>query len=140
MDSLYQIVYTSAATELFDRSSLMDLLKGSVQRNTRAGITGLLLYKEGVFMQALEGEETAAKALFARISRDPRHSNIITLIAEKTHQRDFPNSAMAFRDLNAGEKPPGYSAFLNTPLDGTEFSKDTSKARRLLALFKKNIR
>jgi hypothetical protein len=65
MGSLFQIVYASTASESFDRSALKDMLKGSVRRNAQAGITGLLLYKDGCFLQALEGEEPVVKALFA---------------------------------------------------------------------------
>ena len=142
MGSLFQIVYTSTATDSFGSAELKELLKGSVQRNTRAGITGLLLYKDGTFMQVLEGEEPVVKALFARISRDPRHHHIIPLIQGPTEQRHFPDSAMAFRDLDTTElrKLPGYSEFLNTPLNGDLYAKDIPKCQRLLLFFKQNIR
>src|SRR5579864_3373617 len=136
MDLLFQMVYTSTATALLERRELMDLLQKSIHRNTKAGITGLLLYKEGSFMQVLEGEEKAVKALFSKISHDPRHRNIITLIQETIQKREFPEAAMAFRDLQTGEKPPGYSDFLNTPLNGDEYAKDSSKTKKLLLIFK----
>jgi hypothetical protein len=141
MGSLFQIVYTSTAADSFSRASLMELLKSSVQRNTRAGITGLLLYQDGTFMQVLEGEESAVIALFARISRDPRHHHVIPLIHEPIEQRNFSDSAMAFRDLDAPElrNLPGYSEFLNTPLNGDLLANDISKCQRLLLLFKQNI-
>ena len=82
MNSLFQLVYTSTVRGSISKTDLIDLLKGSVQRNKRAGITGLLLYKDGSFMQALEGEEATAAALFAKISRDPRHHNVLPLIQE----------------------------------------------------------
>ena len=140
MGSLFQIVYTSTAAELFSRAELNELLKGSVQRNTRAGITGLLLYKDGTFMQALEGEEPVVIALFAKISRDRRHHHVIPLIHGPIEQRNFPNSAMAFRDLDAPElrNLPGYSEFLNTPLNGDLLAPDIPKCQRLLLLFKEN--
>ena len=142
MVSLFQIVYTSTASESFDRAALKEMLKGSVQRNTRAGITGLLLYKDGAFMQALEGEEAAVITLFAKISRDPRHHHVIPLIHEPIGQRNFPDSAMAFRDLETADlrKLSGYSEFLNTPLNGELFQKDIPKCQRLLLMFKQNIR
>ncbi|HUB87157.1 MAG TPA: BLUF domain-containing protein [Verrucomicrobiae bacterium] len=142
MSSLFQIVYTSTAAERFDRVQLMELLKGSVQRNTQAGITGLLLYKDGCFMQALEGTEETVLMLFSKISRDPRHHHVIPLLHERIEQRHFPNSAMSFRDLGDGElrKLPGYSEFLNTPLNGDLFAKDLAKCKKLLLLFKENIR
>ena len=142
MASLFQIVYASTASESFDRAALMELLKQSVRRNTQAGITGLLLYKDGCFMQALEGEEPAVKALFAKICRDPRHRRIIPLIHEPIKRRNFPDSAMAFRDLDSGEfrKLPGYSEFMNTPLDGELYAEDIPKCQKLLLLFKRNMR
>ena len=141
MGSLYQIVYLSTATEPFSKGQLMELLEGSVRRNTRAGITGLLLYQSGAFMQALEGEKTVLVELFERISHDPRHHRIIRLIQGPINERNFPNSAMAFRDLDSPElrKLSGYSEFLNTPLNGELLAKDIPACKRLLLVFKKNI-
>jgi hypothetical protein len=142
MKSLYQIVYASTARAPFGRTELMELLKGSVRRNTRAGITGLLLYHSGAFMQALEGEKAALMELFEKISHDPRHHQIIRLIQGPIKERNFPNSAMAFRDLDLPElrRLPGYSEFLNAPLNGKLLAKDIPMCRRLLWLFKQNIR
>ena len=142
IDSLYQVVYTSTAVEPFNQAALMELLKGSVRRNTRAGITGLLLYQDGTFMQALEGEKVALMELFEKISRDPRHHNIIRLIQGPIQERHFPRSAMAFRDLDSPElrRLPGYSEFLNTPLNGELLAKDIPTCKRLLLLFKQNVR
>jgi hypothetical protein len=141
MASLFQIVYTSTATKLFDRAELMELLKGSVQRNNQAGITGLLLYQNGTFMQALEGETAAVIALFSKISHDSRHHHVIPLIHEPIEHRHFSNSAMAFRNLDSPElrNLPGYSEFLNTPLNGELLVKDIPACRRLLLLFKQDI-
>ena len=141
MGALFQVVYTSTAAGSFSRAELVELLKGSVQRNARAGITGLLLYQDGTFMQALEGEEAAVIALFAKISRDPRHHHVIPLTHGPVQQRNFPNSAMAFRDLNTTElrNLPGYSEFLNTPLNGDLLAADIPRSQRLLLLFKQNV-
>lgn len=137
---MFQIVYMSNASEPFGRAELVELLQRSVERNKQADVTGLLLYKDGCFMQALEGEEPVVVSLFSRISRDPRHHHVIPLIHEPIEQRGFPNSAMAFRDLGAGELRdlPGYSEFLNTPLNGDLYARDIPKSKRLLLLFKQD--
>ena len=142
MEMLFQIVYTSTATDLIGGAELKEMLKGSVQRNKKAGITGLLLFKDGCFMQVLEGEKPAVQALFAKICRDPRHHKIIPLIQEPIERRQFPDSAMAFPNLDAPKlrELPGYSEFLNTPLNGDLLAKDIPKCQRLLLYFKKNIR
>jgi hypothetical protein len=142
VSSLIHIVYTSAATETFAKADLKELLKGSVKRNSLAGITGLLLFKDGSFMQALEGEPAVVQALFSKIKRDPRHHHIIPLLEEPIPQRNFPDSAMAFRDLESAElrHQTGYSEFLNLPLSGDLYSRDLPKCQRLLQLFKKITR
>jgi Sensors of blue-light using FAD len=142
VEYLYQIVYTSTASVGFGKAELTELLKGSVRRNKQAGITGLLLYKDGMFMQALEGEDEAVLMLFEKICRDSRHHHIIPLLREPIKRRNFPNFSMAFRDLNVLEtrKLPGYSQFLNTPLNGELLANDIPKCKRLLLHFKKSIR
>jgi hypothetical protein len=138
---MFQIVYISTASEPFGREELVKLLRQSVRRNMEAGITGLLLYKDSCFMQALEGEQRAVVWLFLKISRDPRHHHVIPLIQEPIEQRYFPNSSMVFRDLNAAEfrNLPGYSEFLNTPLDAELYAQDIPKSKRLLLLFKQDV-
>jgi hypothetical protein len=102
----------------------------------------LLLYQDGTFMQALEGEKEVLTDLFEKISHDRRHHHIIRLIQGPVEERNFPNSAMSFRDLNSPElrKLPGYSEFLNTPLNGELLARDTPACERLLLFFKKNVR
>lgn len=142
MSFLFQLVYVSTATEPLTKAQLRELLKGSHDRNARAGITGLLLYKDGNFMQVLEGEEAVVNRLFKKISRDSRHYGIIPLLQGHIKQRSFPDSSMAFQDLNSPETKalPGYSEFLNTPLDGQWLAKDLPRCQRLLLVFKKNLR
>lgn len=142
MGSLFQIVYVSTAAVSWSDQELRELLEGSHKRNTRAGVTGLLLYKDGQFMQALEGREPVVRALFSKISRDPRHHHIIPLIQEPIASRNFPGAAMAFQDMKSDElrRRPGYSEFLNTPLNGDLLAKDLPKCYRLLLYFKKNIK
>jgi len=142
MSSLFQLVYASTATHPFTMEELRELLKDSHHRNAKVGITGLLLYKDGNFMQVLEGDEVAVRRLFQKISVDPRHRGVITMLQGNIKERQFPNSSMAFRDLNSPESKAisGYSEFLNTPLDGELLSRDLPKCQRLLLLFKKNVR
>lgn len=49
---------------------------------------------------------------------------------------------MAFHDLKTNELRdlPGYSEFLNTPLNAALPAKDIPKCQRLLLYFKRNIR
>lgn len=142
MSMLLQLIYTSTAAINFDDMQLRGLLEKCVERNTLAGVTGLLLYKDWSFMQVLEGDERVVKAVYSRISRDPRHHNIIELLREPIEERVFPDYAMAFPDRNAPEllNTFGYSYFLNTPYDGELLRSDIPKCKRMLLEFKRNIR
>jgi hypothetical protein len=135
------LIYVSSAVMPFSSDELSDLLARTRERNIRNGITGLLLYKDGNFMQLLEGEEATVRAAYARIHRDPRHRGLLTLLEGPLAERQFPDFSMAFRDLNAADvrTTPGYSAFLNTPLTGEEFSGNPSRAQSLLMTFKREM-
>jgi hypothetical protein len=142
MSKLFRMAYVSTASKLFDPAELRDMLKESNLRNKEAGITGMLLYKDGQFMQVLEGTLEAVTATFSRISRDPRHHGIMVLVNGAVQERRFPGWSMAFRDLNLPDhqEVPGYSEFLNTPLTGKEFAEDPDRCEKLLLVFKKTIR
>jgi hypothetical protein len=127
----------STATSPLSRAESRQLLKGSHERNARAASRTIALQRRPIHASA--GRRGIGG--FGRISKDSRHHEVITLLQEPIAERQFSDSLMAFRDLNqeSSRQIPGYSEFLNTPLDGDLFAKDFSKCRRLLLLFKKNI-
>ena len=139
MCQLFRLAYVSTATKFFDSTELRGMLKESNVRNRQAGITGMLLYKGGQFMQVLEGTKEAVTATFSRISQDPRHRDIEVLVQGAVQERRFPEWSMAFRDLSLPDHQdvPGYSEFLNTPLTGSEFAGDPDRCEKFLLLFKK---
>ena len=138
---MFSLVYVSSVVPLLSPAELANLLVSSRQNNGNAGITGMLLYKDGNVMQVLEGDEGAVQKLYERIGRDLRHRGVQTLLQGPREQRQFPDWSMGFRDLDAGDlhAMPGYNEFLNTPLTGAEFSSDPSRCQRLLMTFKKNM-
>jgi len=138
---MHFLVYVSSATDLFSRSDLFALLERAREKNAGLGITGMLLYRDGNFMQALEGEEAAVEALHQTIAADPRHRGMITLLRGTHPERQFPKWSMAFRDLADDEarSATGFSEFLNTPLTPGEFSADPSRAQRLMSSFKRTM-
>ncbi len=76
---MYQVVYTSAASQDFSADALKKLLVRARLRNKEASVTGMLVYHDGTFLQALEGEKRAVNDVFVRIEEDPRHRNIAVL-------------------------------------------------------------
>ena len=138
---MFHVVYVSSSTQTFAQSDLQTLLQKARDKNTQLDLTGMLLYKDGNFMQVLEGEEEVVTELVEIIKHDTRHKGVLELLRGTSEQRMFPNWSMGYRDLADKEvvKTLGYSDFMNTPLTGTEFSQDPNRCMKLLLLFKKNM-
>jgi hypothetical protein len=137
---LFSFIYVSSAVHPFSVSELEALLRACHENNSNLDITGMLLYKDGNFMQVLEGEEATVLKLAAKIHADCRHKGMITLWKGYTDERQFPDWSMGFCDLGSpkAQNIPGYSDFLNTPLSGSEFLANPGRAQKLLLVFKKN--
>ena len=141
-DRVFFHVYASSAVGKFSDSDLMSLLEASRENNARDGVTGMLLYKDGNFMQALEGPPEGVRAVLERVRRDPRHRGMLKLIEGFRDGRDFGDWSMAFANLNneALATTPGYSEFMAKPLNDAEFVSQPSKVRTLLLSFRKVVR
>jgi hypothetical protein len=138
---MFFMVYTSSAVTPFTRSELTDLLEKSRVNNAALDISGMLLYKDGNFMQVLEGDEVAVRTLYDKVARDPRHRGLLVLLQGTLTERQFPDWSMGFRDLNAADvlAVPGYDEFLNTPLTDARFSSDPTRCQKLLNTFKRSM-
>jgi hypothetical protein len=75
----------------------------SIQNNRAVDVTGLLLVHGGWFVQALEGQADAVRAVFARIAADPRHFDVTVLASGSADQRLFSDWSMAERRLSTGD-------------------------------------
>jgi hypothetical protein len=135
---LFSLIYLSAATVPFSQVDLLALLTKSRKNNSALGVSGMLLFKDGNFLQVLEGEESKVQPLYEKISLDQRHKTLITLSMGYCPERDFPDWSMGFHDLRSSElaKTPGFSTFLETSLTSSHFIADPGKAKKLLLLFK----
>jgi len=136
---LFFLVYVSAAVTWFSESELRALLDRARSNNERSGITGMLLYKDGNFMQALEGEEAAVLKLYGRLQTDRRHRGVLTIDSGHTESRQFPDWSMAFHDLSAGSgaMPDGYSRFMDEPLTSKVFAGEPGRCQELLQVFRR---
>lgn len=78
------------------------ILDASRRNNAAAGITGALIYSRDSFAQALEGPEGEVRALYRRLSADPRHADPIILAEREVQQRQFGRWSMAFAGRRDG--------------------------------------
>jgi hypothetical protein len=131
---LHQVIYSSAAVEPFSDSALTELLATARVNNGRIGVTGMLLYHDGSFLQALEGDEDVLENLYAKIGKDKRHHRLVALLRRSVEARHFEQWQMGFVSRNAlPNNMPGFSDYLRLRGDPIEGG---NAAVRLLAAFR----
>ena len=97
---IFRLVYVSHARNQLDVGEIRDIEFTSQRNNAHAGITGILLYKRGRFMQFLEGPESEVRRIFSTIKNDPRHGNITVISEGMIPARQFPNWSMRYTPLS----------------------------------------
>ena len=79
---LARLCYASKTVKDEDeiRQDLIDILSEAVDFNGRHQVYGVLYYGNGKFFQCLEGHTEIVNSLFyEKITKDPRHSNVMLL-------------------------------------------------------------
>ncbi|MDH4194034.1 MAG: BLUF domain-containing protein [Nitrospirota bacterium] len=137
-NDLYQIIYASAATRPIEEDELMAMLKLAREKNTRLGITGMLLHCDGSFIQALEGPKDRVMDLLRAIRQDPRHSRIEILFEGPIKNRNFSQWSMGFSRPSKEElaRIEGYTPFLDLGNDPKAIKNYSSVALKLIAAFR----
>lgn len=98
-EALLSVVYSSHARDPFDEGRLRELLAQSRAANEHRGVTGMLLYRGGRFVQILEGPEQAVRDLLETIEADDRHTGIRVLIDEFVEHRNFADWTMGYEQI-----------------------------------------
>ena len=140
--ALIALIYVSSAVRSLTNSDIREILNTSRESNKKKDITGILLFKDGNFMQVQEGESSIVDELHLNISRDPRHTGVITLLRTPILIRSFGDWKMGFKDIgNLTEaEQAGHSNYLDTPLNDAVYLSNPSAAFKLLETFKKTVR
>jgi hypothetical protein len=138
--SLITLVYASVAKHSMSDQELKALLDDARYRSTKRGITGMLLYRNGVFLQALEGEAAVVDNLYAKIQRDERHTNVLTVYRTPIAARAFCEWSMGFNKIEDGDglQVEGFAYFLRKP-DPYFFADYPNRAAALLQAFSERI-
>jgi hypothetical protein len=101
MGTMLELIYMSAARRPFDDGQLAELLTRARVNNSRLGVSGILLYDQGSFLQVLEGDETTVMPLFERIARDDRHDRVSIIHRTNIAAPSFGAWTMGFVSLDA---------------------------------------
>ena len=89
---LYNLVYCSRATAGVDAAAVDKIIATARRGNPALGITGLLVFGNGIFFQWLEGPRHGVLELMDKIKADPRHGSVVQLsAAEEVRERLFPD-------------------------------------------------
>ncbi len=139
MSQLISLIYASSANKMFSEAELVELLKISRENNKRLDITGMLLYKDGNFIQVIEGPEEAVNQLYQKILGDPRHTNIMMLGKQPIPERQFASWAMGFRNIDklTAAELEGFSSFMDADFTPASFKDNPIRAYVMLLNFKK---
>jgi hypothetical protein len=89
-----RLVYASVARPGLRYADVMELLIPAADRNVRRGLTGVLCFSAGAFLQVLEGARGEVSALYNRIAHDTRHSQVELLLCEPLKEREFAGWSM----------------------------------------------
>ena len=94
---LRRLIYASRYTGEGEMSDVVrTIVNASIQNNRLVDVTGFLLAGEGRFLQWLEGPEASVEETYARIGRDSRHGDLVTIVDGSAERRRF-------RDWNMGQ-------------------------------------
>ena len=91
---LVRLMYASRATQAVNQEELLAILRKSKANNPQVGITGVLCFSEGIYLQALEGGRSAVNRLYNRIAADTRHTDVELLSYEEIGERRFAGWSM----------------------------------------------
>jgi len=136
--SLEHLAYVSSATGLLSEQALKSLLDSAARLNGAHGVTGMLLYSDGNFLQILEGSPAALDETMARIHRDRRHHDVMVLFREPIAERDFSAWKMGLRILSHSQlaEHPECIPFFSPNYDASKIVNPKSEALKFLLSFR----
>ena len=97
---LVRLMYASRAVPAVDHEELVAIVRKSKANNAGSGITGVLCFSEGIFLQVLEGGRSAVNRLYKRIAADARHTDVELLSYEEIGERRFAGWSMGQVNLS----------------------------------------
>ncbi len=133
----YQLIYSSEAAAPMQVDDLDELLNHARRSNAAKGITGALIYAEGIFLQILEGDEVRVQDLMQKIRRDVRHANVIVLREREVPTARFGSWKMAY--VSATPQQVAKWAGVGVPAGITESLIETGAEQDRTAQFAQDI-
>jgi Sensors of blue-light using FAD len=89
-----RLMYASIARPDLGYDELMQIRRTARVNNEQQGLSGLLCFGAGCFLQAIEGPRRVVTDLFGRIAHDSRHSSVELLSCAPIRTRSFTEWSM----------------------------------------------
>ncbi|KHS94459.1 diguanylate phosphodiesterase [Pectobacterium brasiliense] len=96
---LTTIIYRSHICDNIPINTLEDMVAAANEKNSRANVTGILLFNGTHFFQLLEGPEENIIPIYRHICEDSRHHNVVELLCDYAPSRRFGKAGMELFDL-----------------------------------------
>ncbi len=133
---MHQLVYVSSASANLSEDDLKDVISCARETNKTLGVTGMLVFLDGCFLQVLEGRPERVRELYAKIEADPRHFGAKVLIESEIAKPAFPNWSMGFRKASRDDLyMAGFCALTRRALDGRTGRADAMILRTIVKTF-----
>jgi len=97
---LVRLLYVSRAISADSSIEIQSIMDTAREHNSANGITGILCYGSGIYLQALEGGRRQVNELFNHIVKDPRHEEVVLLHYEEITERRFGSWTMGQVNLS----------------------------------------
>ena len=91
---LVRLLYVSRLADPSKPEVIDSILSESRAHNPALGITGILCYGAGIFLQAIEGGRSQVSDLYNHICKDKRHKDVVLLHYEEISERRFAGWTM----------------------------------------------
>jgi hypothetical protein len=96
---LVRLLYASRVVDS-SPDAIENILSQSRHSNPSCGITGILCYGSGIFLQAIEGGRMPVSELYGHIQHDSRHKDVVLLHYEEISERRFGGWTMGQVNLS----------------------------------------
>ena len=129
----YQLIYSSESTSPMQADDLDEILEQARTRNAESGITGALVYVDGVFLQVLEGKEETVRELMGRVFKDLRHQTVTVLLETTVAKTAFSDWTMAYVSATPEQVAEwaGFRGISNIPTMLSDLRADTQRTMQL---------
>ena len=131
---IVQLIYISHAIKKMSPQELNRILMDARPANEAKHITGMLLYRDGLFIQVLEGDEQAIEQLLVNLKKDTRHRDVHVVSKQVVKHREFSDWSMGFKNISHDMEGSNY--FMESAKEPMDNTIAPSAARKMLETFR----